>query len=415
MNSPSTASFPRIDARLPDGRGPASVRPAVVFGLNHAGLALARSLGRRGVPVAGVALREREFGLHSRYVARRYLVGAADGDEADERVLAALREVAPDGRLVLFPEYDENVDFVLRRFDEVRELADLPLPDDADVVHRLRRKDLLPAEAAHAGVPVPATVAAESEEAIRTAGVRPPFVLKPVEGKAFALTFGEKAIVAADVEEAVAAWRKASREGFALIVQELVPDAYDRIFSLLTYIGRDGEPLGSVVGRKVRQGPLRFGTATVFEASHDARVLELGLKLLTTAGYRGFAQVEFAHDRTDDSFKLLEVNTRVPIWAGIAMNGELDLARIAYDDLVGQRPGAHRVFTGDGCWIYLAKDAWVSAQMTARRELRFTELVAPYVRGRKVRSLLAADDLRPAAASVAYLASRVSLRLSRRR
>ena len=42
------------------------MRPAVVFGLLHAGLALVRSLGREGIPVEGVALNRYEFGLRSR-------------------------------------------------------------------------------------------------------------------------------------------------------------------------------------------------------------------------------------------------------------------------------------------------------------------------------------------------------------
>ena len=78
--------------------------------------------------------------------------------DRDELLLAALREAAAPDAPVLFPERDESVDVVLRHWDEVRELADLPLPDDAEVVHRLRRKDLLREEASSAGVPMPATI-----------------------------------------------------------------------------------------------------------------------------------------------------------------------------------------------------------------------------------------------------------------
>ena len=48
------------------------------MGLLHAGLALARSLGRSGIPVEGVVLKESDFGLSSRYLSRR---SAADSDE----------------------------------------------------------------------------------------------------------------------------------------------------------------------------------------------------------------------------------------------------------------------------------------------------------------------------------------------
>src|SRR2546430_12126229 len=126
------------------------MRPAVVFGLLHAGLALVRSLGRDGIPVEGVAFNRYEFGLRSRYLQRRTLAAG------DDDVLEALRHAGAGGeRPVLFLERDENVETVLRRWDEVRALADVPLPDDPAAVGRLRRKDLLPEVAAAAGGPRP--------------------------------------------------------------------------------------------------------------------------------------------------------------------------------------------------------------------------------------------------------------------
>jgi D-aspartate ligase len=375
------------------------MRPAVVFGLLHAGLALARALGRAGVPVHGVALDEREFGLRSRYL-RSQRVAASDKD-----VLGVLRTQVD--RPVLFPERDENVAFVLRNWKAVHELADVPLPDDPDVVRRLRRKERLAAEGAAAGVPAPATVLASDEEAIRSADLRPPLLVKPAEGQEFALAFGEKAVVATDVDAAVVAWRRAQEHGFETIVQELIPDSYESVYSLLTYIGRDGDPLASVTGRKVRQGPLRFGTSAVFEARREPEVEEHGQRLLRHVGYKGFAHVELVRDPRDRTLKLVEVNTRLPIWAGIAMGRDFNLARIAYDDLSG-RPVAANGSPPDGVsWVYMAKDVWVSAQMARRRELRPREFLSHYVRRNKVRAVFAADDPLPALASVAYLRSRV--------
>ncbi len=378
------------------------MRPVVVFGLLHAGLSIVRSLGRQGIPVHGVALRPKEFGLRSRYLASSGLAAGADG------LVKVLRAAGADGeRPVLFPERDENVEAVLARWDDVRELADVPLPDDPEATMRLRRKDVLPEVAAAAGVDAPKTVPAESPEQIRAAGLRPPLLLKAVEGQEFALTFGKKAFVAADLDAAVAGWKRARDRGFHTIVQELVPDSHEAVWSLFTYIGRDGEPLASVVGRKVRQGPLRFGTSAVFTSARDPAVHELGLRLLKAAGYTGLAQVELVRDPRDGRLKLLEVNTRPPIWAGIAMGPELGIASIAYQDLCGDEAQPERTL-GDGVtWLYLAKDVWVSAQMARRRELHPREFLRHYVGGKKVRAVFAADDPRPALASLSYLRSRV--------
>lgn len=382
-------------------------RPVLVLGLLPAGLALARSLGRAGIRVYGGAFGGNEFGLRSRYLRGRCI--AAEGDERarDRRLLDFLRDLAGNRRVVLVPERDEHVDFVLRNWEEVASLADVPLPPATEVVTRLRRKDVLPLAALAAGVPAPATFAVESEETLRRADLEPPFLLKPVVGQAYALRFGDKAVVAGSAEEAIDAWRVARDAGFEMILQELIPDSHDQVFSLFTYVGRGGEPLATVVGRKVRQGPLRFGTSAVFEIRYQAEVLELGLRLLDSVGYRGFAHVEFALDPRDGVFKVLEVNTRLPVWAGIAMNREFDIARTAYDDLSGLPSTARETFQGDLAWVYLAKDLWVSAQMAKRRELSLRDFLAHHVRTGKVRAVFAADDPLPALASVGYLRSRL--------
>jgi D-aspartate ligase len=378
------------------------MRRAVVFGLLHAGLAVSRSLGRAGVPVTGVAWNSRDFGLRSRYLDRRVVVAAGDGDG----VVATLRAEAEGGRLVLFPERDEHVEFALRHWDEVRTVADLPLPADAEVVRRLRRKDVLPQVADQAGVLSPRTVLAESDDAVRDAGLQPPFVVKAVEGQEYAIAFRQKAVVTEDLDEALAAVGAARDCGFDMIVQELVPDSHERIYSLLTYIGCTGEPIVTLVGRKVRQGPLRFGTSAVFEVAYEPRVLDLGLRLLKTAGYTGIAHVEFAQDPRDGQFRLLEVNTRLPVWAALAANRYLDLPRIAYDDLTGKEVAPLPTFRDQLTWIYLAKDVWVSLQMAKRRELRPREFASRYLRGRKARAVFARDDPWPAVASLGYLRSR---------
>ena len=172
--SPTRRSRP-TRTRLP------AERPAVVLGLLWAGLSFARSLGRRGVPVTGITMHPHEFGTRSRYLRD---VSRAKGDEA---VLKALRAHAQgDVKPVLLPERDDHVELVLRHWDELSESFELPMPDDPDVARRLRHKATLPLEAERAGVDAPRTVEADSLETLRSLDLRPPFLLKPVEGQHFA-------------------------------------------------------------------------------------------------------------------------------------------------------------------------------------------------------------------------------------
>ena len=376
------------------------MRKAVVFGLLHAGLAVTRSLGRAGIPVTGISWNPHDFGLKSRYLAEKYLV------EGDRAVLDAVRAEAAGDRVVLFPERDEHVEWALDHWDDANAVSDMPLPADREAVVRLRRKDVLPVVAAEAGVPSPGTVLADGDDSVREAGLRAPMVVKAVEGQEFALTFGQKALVAESVDEALAVARVASERGFQTIVQEIVPDSHERIYSLLAYVARDGRPLVTLVGRKVRQGPLRFGTSAVFEVDYEPTVLDQGLRLLKAAGYTGIAHVEFAQDPRDGEFRVLEVNTRLPVWAALAANRHLDLPRIVYDDLSGREVSPLPTFKDDLTWVYLAKDVHVSLQMARRRELGPRRFLREYLRQPKARAIFARDDPMPAVASLAYLRSR---------
>lgn len=381
--------------------------PAVVLGQLHAALSIDRALGRRGVPVHGIAFNDTDFAMSSRYLRSRQVFTDENEEVRDRRTMTALRSIAGDGRLVLVPERDEHVAFCLRNWGALRDFADMPLPPDPDVTWSMRRKERLIEVAEAAGVAYPATVHATDEAAIRSSGLKPPFLIKPIEGQSFALHFHEKVWVVQTLDEAVEKWRLARDAGFETLVQEFIPNAYDRISSLLAYISTDGRPLVCLVGRKIRQGPLKFGSSAYFKVDYDERVLQQGLRLLQHADYRGIAHVELAYDERDDEFKLIEVNTRTPVWFGLAENRDLDLAGLMYDDLCCRLPFACRLYKGDLGWAYLAKDVFVSLQMARTGELDAMEVLRDYRRP-KVRATFAADDPVPALSSLRYLLSRTS-------
>jgi predicted ATP-grasp superfamily ATP-dependent carboligase len=219
-------------------------------------------------------------------------------------------------------------------------------------------------------------------------------------------------VLAGDHVEARAAWRSAHAAGFATVLQEYIPDSHARVFSLATYMGRSGEPLGSVVGRKVRQTPPRFGSSTVFEVRFEPRVLELGLQLLHAVEYRGFAHIEFAYDARDDAYKLLEVNTRLPIWGGIVLTPRFDLGRVAYDDLCDRPTVPLGVLRDGATWVYGPKDAALAVQLARRGELGLRDFVRPYRRRPKVRAVASADDWRPALALARWAGASAAAKLT---
>jgi predicted ATP-grasp superfamily ATP-dependent carboligase len=289
----------------------------------------------------------------------------------------------------------------------------VPLPDDPAATTALRDKHTLPALAAEAGLAAPRSVELSSPEALENGHLDFPFLLKPLDSERYAAVFREKVALVGDVEEAKAAWQRAAEAGFTLFAQELVPGSTDRILSLFTYIAGDGRPLGTVVGRKVRQGPPGFGSSTVFTVEPDREVLEAGLRLLAAVGYRGFAHVELVRDPRDRMLKLLEVNTRLPVWAGLALSRYYDLGPLAYADLCGRQVEPLPPFTERVSWTYLAKDVVTAARLFRHRQLGPRSFARPYLEPH-VPAVRAAHDLAPTGALLRWGASRALEKLSAR-
>ena len=138
-------------------------------------------------------------------------------------------------------------------------------------------------------------------------------------------------------------------EEYEPLVQELIPGDDDALFTLGSYLDRDGEPLGLFCGRKLRQTPRGgIGTCRVGEALWDEEVVDRGLTLLRALEFTGLSQVELKRDARDGMLRLMEVNPRLWQWHGLAAACGVDLPRIAYEDLIGERPepvsmnGRHR-------------------------------------------------------------------------
>ena len=138
------------------------------------------------------------------------------------------------------------------------------------------------------------------------------------------------------MEEVDEAYTRA--EEFEPMVQELIPGGDDTLYTVGSYLDRNGRPLGVFSGRKLRQTPPGVGTCRVGEALWVQDAVDAALRLLAAFDYVGLSQVEFKRDPRDGKFKLMEINPRLWQWHSLAAACGVDLPRIAYADLVGETP-----------------------------------------------------------------------------
>ena len=349
------------------------MRTAVVADVGWVnGLAAIRSLGRAGAPVVAIDHRAGALGFHSRYADARLCPDPVAEEPAYVDFLRALvDEPAP-----IFPTHDEHLNAIARHQDDLPFLCPFP---SWDVLEPIQSKRHQVERARELGIPVPGT----ADEPTDDFGY--PVLVKPSDPTEFRRAFRRQAFRCASRAELDDAFERA--RPYDPLVQELIPGGDDALYTLGSYVSREGEVLGVFSGRKLRQTPPGVGTCRVGEAVWVEEVVEQGLALLRGLGFHGLSQVEFKRDPRDGGYKLMEVNPRLFQWHGLAAACGIDLPRIAYFDLLGSPPPPARSNGASKRWA-----------ITLMRGSRPALVRPPYVD-----AILALDDPRPAAAQVVGL------------
>ena len=315
-----------------DNANSSEVPAGLVFNCHITGLAVARSLGRRGVPVIGLDRDENGYGLHSRYTA---VAGLCPYPLDDERgFVDLLMEIggALKRKAVLFPCLDEWVFAVARHASELGEFFVLPF-SDLETVERILDKNQLYRKCEERRIPIPRTFYVGEQSPERIAGeISFPCIVKPALQREFTNEFGEKVFRAETRQDFLNFCERAGHH--PLLAQEIVGAGLDSFYSLCSYIGRDGEPKGVFVGRKLEQYPPDFGTACLVDSRYVDEIVERGVDILRQFGYHGISEVEFIYDEPSADFKLLDINTRVWKWIGLPIRAGIDLPWLAYADAV---------------------------------------------------------------------------------
>jgi D-aspartate ligase len=317
--------------------------PAVVVDVGWVnGLAAIRSLGRAGIPVFAVDHRPSALGFRSRYAEA---VPAPDPVEDEEGFVGAVRGLAErvGAAVPVFPTHDSGLNALARNLDESI-LA--PFPDWATLAAVQSKRTQLE-RAAAIGLDVPETRHPRSaaEAGAAGEGVGFPALVKPSDPVGFKRRFRRQAFRCESAAEVEDAYARAAE--FEPMVQELVPGGDDSLYTVGSYVSRDGRALGVFCGRKLRQTPPGIGTCRVGEAVWVESLVETALRLLREFRFHGLSQVEFKRDDRDGRFKLMEINPRLWQWHGLAAACGVDLPQIAYADLVGEAPSDARM-NGDG-------------------------------------------------------------------
>lgn len=387
--------------------------PALILGLGVHGLAIARSLGRRGVAVEAVDSDARQPHRHSRYCQRLHEVGSLE----DERLLKFLIGFGRQRgrRTALFITMDRTVPIVSAHRHILQEYFDFTLAPEA-VIKELMDKTRLPGFLERCGTQHPRTVWMRGSQDLAAVGetVGFPCVVKPA-----LRTYGFKASIVRSSEELAEVYSQASRHSDKLVAQQWVPGRDSDVYFCFAYIGKDGNPKGLFVGHKLRQYPSGTGIAAEAAGCDDEFIRQETLKLFQLPGYKGFGSTEFRRDPVSGEYFFIEFTVgRTDYNVGCAIANGVDLPFLGYCDTVGLRAQVDLPRQRNSRrWVDLGRN--VNAILAERRKqggarLRAMASVAACLSPRNAFTLFDAGDMRPLLIHMGHRATAVPRAIHRK-
>lgn len=328
---------------------------AVVVGGDHPGLAIARSLGRRGIPVV-VIDDQYSISRFSRYVTRFERVPDLKDQQA---AVDSVLEVGQHFGLkdwVLFPTRDENVAAFSIHRDRLAKFFRVTTPAwetvrwawDKTNTYKLAEK---------LGIPAPRTWNPKNLDDLSVLYAHLPLAVKPAVKENFFYATGAKAWRAETPEQLRELYLRACRDidPREILIQQIIPGDGLRQLSYCAFF-RDGHAHSVMLARRLRQHPREFGRAATYVETVDLpEIEELSVRFLRAINFYGIVEVEFKQDPRDSEYKLLDVNARVWGFHGLGVAAGVDFPYLLFADQCGMQVAPARGKSGLG-WMRLLPD-----------------------------------------------------------
>ena len=367
-------------------------RGALILGGAHGSLAVARSLGRQGIPVWFIS-HENNIPRFSRYVTRNLSWRGPDHPDAAADLLDIARRNDLKG-WVLIPGGDAEAGFISQHHDALSSEFLVTTPS-WEQMQWAYDKHLTYDRAASLGIGYPLSFYPRGHQEVVDLECRFPLVLKPtVRERKNAFTrekawrVDDRATLVARYDEAVALVGVD-----AIVLQELIPGRGSAQFSYAAVWDR-GMPVASLVAQRLRQLPIDFGYTSTFVQTIDNKDVETAaIRFLTSIEYSGLVEVEFKYDSRDGQYKILDVNARSWTWTGLGGLAGVDFPIILWRLATGEQVAPVRGAPG-AAWMLSSRDV-----VAACREMLAGSL-SPLgylrsLRAKTVFAAFAADDPLP--------------------
>jgi predicted ATP-grasp superfamily ATP-dependent carboligase len=381
--------------RSPGGPLDVSV-PVVVLKMHHGSLGIARSLGRLGVAVYGVAVSRDAPAWSSRYWRERFEwpLETAPAQRTLDYLLELGRSLG--NRALLIPVSDRTTLFVAEHADALGEQFRFPLVSRATAEGLVSKKEMY-LLARRFGIPTAHTEFPRSRADVADYAARGrfPVAIKGIDGTRMKARVGCTVWIARTPSELLAQYeRMEDPEQPNLMLQEYIPGGEDSVWMFNGYFNAESECLAGFTGKKIRQNPVYTGSTSLGICLRNDEVARLTRRFMKAVAYRGILDIGYRYDARDRTYKVLDVNPRIGATFRLFVDANgLDVARVFYRDMTGQ-PVPATVHVEGRKWIVENHDVESSYRYWRDGKLAFAQWLASF-RGVREGAWFAWDDLRP--------------------
>lgn len=366
---------------------------AIVLGLFETGLAVGRSLGRKGIQVFGFE-KKNDIGFYSRYINAKI---CPDPLNSENNFIRYLIEFGKNqaSKPVIFITGDNFLLTVSKYRKELSRYFLLNLPKNS-LIESISDKFSQYHLARNAGIDVPATY--HFEDQIEIEKVREklkfPMILKAREVNKWRNLFGgKKAIKVNTYEDLLNEFKILSEKKLAIICQEIIegPDTNHFKYCACFF---EGKEIAAFTLQKIRQFPIHYGIGSVVQSIENKELMEVGKKFFTKINYSGIGSAEFKMDQKDGKLKLIELNPRYWQQNGLSTACGINFPYIDYLLQTGNIILPIKSFKKGIKWVNIYSD--FSSFIDYRKENNLTLLKwFESLKGKKVWSDFAWDDPLP--------------------
>jgi D-aspartate ligase len=370
-----------------------SVPVVVIDRGSHGTVAIARTLGRLGVPVYLVAQEGLPNpGWWSRYWANRM---RWDFSRSEQESVSFMLEVGARIRAdhgtpaVLLTLADWVAIFIERNSDALREQFVFPQPERPVIRALLNKWEMYLLAKAH-DIPTPAAVHPASFDEIDEFLARTdfPILMKAAERYVRDPPPTKKIHSRQQLMDEVGD-RAAGRGPLNIVLQEHIPGDVETVWMCNGYFGDDSHRDVTFTGKKLRQLS-SAGIASLAICLPNETVDAQTRQFMRGVGYRGCVGIGWRYDDRDGLYKVLDVNARVSgVFRLFEGTNQMDVVRVCYLELTGQAAPV-TALRPRRKWM-LEDDFRVAATSVRSGQLTMAEWVRS-VRGVREWHWLAVDD-----------------------